>query len=108
MLTYRSNKAGSFLEFVILGAKRRLKWLLIPSSVELAGLKLFADTLAATTVGPGSSSQARVSDACVIPVGAVDSRPYAAAVIGVPRAEARYAGRGLERGLGTQLGTVEL
>lgn len=52
----KENRAGGFLEFAIFGAKKRPKTLVIPAGKEGEGLILFADALAATTVGQEKSS----------------------------------------------------
>lgn len=48
----KGNATGLYVEFAILGAKKRLKTLMIPTGVRGGGLVTFADALAATTAGP--------------------------------------------------------
>lgn len=53
----KANPAGSYVELAIFGARRRLKTIMIPVGVELAGIRAFADALAATTAGPERRDQ---------------------------------------------------
>lgn len=93
-----TNKEGQYVEFEIFRAKKRLRNLIIPAGRNLAGLNLFAKTMALTTAGSERRSQEfgqhpRVEPTVPSPKWALGGRSFAAVVAsGGPSRAAPFGG----------------